>query len=192
MRRTVRRRAQPAASGPRAERGGQRTAAGRADERHRREHAPSAGGRFAKFRGLRRRHLARPMVSGPHRDSHSGLRGRLAGRILRGRVQRVRGEQAQAARRRPAAPRQVPQADGRLSPAKRDRRSDVCRTVTSRRKSARRARTEDVSAETIARRRDGTPARRIVSGNGKKHCGSFPLRSTGQKPPNRPNARRHR
>ncbi len=192
MRRTVRRRTPPAASGPRTEGGGQRTAAGRADERHRREHAPSAGGRFAKFRGLRRRHLARPMVSGPHRDSHSGLRGRLAGRILRGRVRRVAENKRKRLGDDQPAPRRVPQADGRLSPAKRDRRSDVCRTVTSRRKSARRARTEDVSAETIARRRDGTPARRIASGNGKKHCGSFPLRSTGQKPPNRPNARRHR
>ena len=45
VRHAVGRRAQPPAPGPRPEGGGQRAAAGRADQRHRREHAAGAGGR---------------------------------------------------------------------------------------------------------------------------------------------------
>ena len=68
--------------------------------------------RCSNFAGLRRRHQPRPLVPRPHRHAHPGLRGRLAGRVVRGQLPGLRGRsEAPAGRgRRSAAPAQVPEA----------------------------------------------------------------------------------
>ena len=105
----LRRRTQPGASGPDAEIGGQCPAAGRADQRPRREHPAGAGGGARRFRRLRGRHQPRPVVPRPHRHPHPGLRGRKQRRLVRGQLLGLRGRPAQAARGRgrSAAPDQI-------------------------------------------------------------------------------------
>ncbi len=65
------------------------------------------------FPGLRGGDQPRPLVPGPHRNAHPGLRRRLAGAVLRGQLQRVRGVPSPRAgsRRLPAAPHQVQAPD---------------------------------------------------------------------------------
>ena len=65
-------------------------AARRADERPRRGHAAGAGGSDPELRRLRRRDQPRPLVPGPRRDAHPGLRGRGQGGLVRGQLPRVR------------------------------------------------------------------------------------------------------
>ena len=62
-----------------------------------RKHAAGPGRSPGKFRRLRRHHLARPLVPGSHRHAHSRLRGRLAGLLVRGQLQRLRRKQEGAA-----------------------------------------------------------------------------------------------
>ena len=68
-----------------------------------------AGGRTARVRGLRRRHLARPLVPRPHRHAHPRVRRRLAGDVVRGQLGGVRrvGEGDTRRGRARAAPDQV-------------------------------------------------------------------------------------
>ncbi len=98
-----------------------RAAAGRADQRHRRQYAPCAGGGSRKLRGLRRGDLPRPLVPRPYRHAHPLLRGRLEGGLLRGIVQRVRGVEEGAGRRYDAPPREIPQTDRRVVRTKIDK-----------------------------------------------------------------------
>ena len=92
VRRALRRRTQPPASGHRAEAGGQCPASGRAHQRHRREHAARPGGGPGGLRRLRRRHQPRPLVPRPHLHAHPGLRGRGPCVLFRGQLQRLRGQ----------------------------------------------------------------------------------------------------
>jgi sulfate-transporting ATPase len=71
-----RRRAEPRPPGPDDEDGRQRPAAGRADQRLRRERHPGAGGGAGELRRLRDRDQPRPLVPGPAGHAHPGLRGR--------------------------------------------------------------------------------------------------------------------
>ena len=54
---------------------GQCPPARRAHQRRGRKHHPGPGGRYRELRRLRRGHLSRPLVPGPHRDPHPRLRG---------------------------------------------------------------------------------------------------------------------
>ena len=116
----LRRRAQPRAPRQDAEGGLQRPPPRRADQRPRRRHAPLPRGRPRGLRRLRGGDQPRPVVPRPHRHPHPRLRGRQPGAVVRGQLHRVRGVEAQGARRRgrPAPPHQVqaaaPLADGRL------------------------------------------------------------------------------
>ncbi len=69
------------------------------------------------FAGLRRRDHARSLVPRPRRDAHPGVRGRLAGDVVRGRLRRVRRLGARDARPRGAraAPHQVQAARAGLT-----------------------------------------------------------------------------
>ena len=71
-----------------------------------------------ELRRLRRGHQPRPLVPRPHRHPHPRLRGRLAGALVRGQLQRLRGRPPQAPRRRrrPAPPHQVQAPRPRLTP----------------------------------------------------------------------------
>ena len=63
-----------------------------------------------RLRRLRRRDQPRSLVPRPHRHPHPRLRGRLAGALVRGQLQRVRGDwvtETKRRRRRPAPPHQV-------------------------------------------------------------------------------------
>ena len=100
VRHAVGRRTQPPAPGAGAQGGGQRAAAGRADQRHRRQYAACVGGGPRELRGLCRGDLARPLVPRPYRHAHPLVRGRLEGGLLRGFVQRIRGVEEGAGRRR--------------------------------------------------------------------------------------------
>ena len=59
-------------------------AARRADERSRRRYAASARGSAGRFSGMRRRDLARSVVSRSYRDAHPRVRGELRDRVVRG------------------------------------------------------------------------------------------------------------
>ena len=74
----VGRRARPAAPGGDAAARRQRAAAGRAVERPRRRNAARAGGCAARVRRQRARDLPRPLVPGPDRHAHPGVRRRFA------------------------------------------------------------------------------------------------------------------
>ncbi len=123
--RALRRRAQPAEPRADAEDGRQHAAARRAHQRPGRRDAPVARGRAAGVPGLRRHHLPRPVVPGPHGHPHPGLGGRRHRRgqvvLVRGELRVLRGQQGRAARRRggPSAPRHPPQAHPRLTPVRR-------------------------------------------------------------------------
>ena len=111
MRHALGRRAQSPAPGPRPEGGGQRAAAGRTDQRHRRQHAAGAGGRSRKFRRMRRGHFARPLVPRPYRHAHPLVRGRLEGGLLRRLLLGVRGVEEGPGRRHAAPPGEVQKTD---------------------------------------------------------------------------------
>ena len=85
------------------------------------------------FPGLRRRHLARPLVPRPHRDSYPRLRGRQRGRLVRGQLPGVRGgpPPPQGRARRPAAPVAL-QAAARLRYAAWRSYIDSCGTTAPR------------------------------------------------------------
>ena len=106
--------AQPGAPGQAAPGRRQRPAPRRAHERPRRGHAARAGGRPGVVPRLRRGHQPRPLVPGPDRDPHPGLRGRQPGALVRGQRQRLRGLPPQGAGDggRPAAPDPVQAARG--------------------------------------------------------------------------------
>ncbi len=74
-----------------------------------------------RFRGLRRHHRPRPLVSRSHRDAHSRVRGRQQGHLVRGKLPGLRRGQEEAARARRAAAQahQVPAAGAHLKPAPR-------------------------------------------------------------------------
>ena len=71
----------------------------------------------ARLPGLRGDHLPRSLVPGPRGDARARLRGRLAGRLVRGQLRGLRGAPARAARRRgrPAAPHLLQEAHARRS-----------------------------------------------------------------------------
>ncbi len=84
--------------------GRQRPAPRRADQRPRRRHAARARGGPRVVSRLRRRHQPRPLVPGPDRDPHPGLRGRQPGPLVRGQRQRLRGATAtRSSARRPTS-----------------------------------------------------------------------------------------
>ena len=80
-----------------------------------------ARGRAARLPGLRRGHLARPVVPRPGRDPHPRVGGRRRGPgqvvLVRGQLRGLRGEQGRAPRRRgrPPAPGHPPPAHPRLT-----------------------------------------------------------------------------
>ena len=113
----LRRRTQPRASGQAAQVRRQRDPARRADQRSRRRHTPGTRGRAARLRRLCPGHQPRPLVPRPHLHPHAGVRGQLAGDLVRGQLPGLRSRPAQASghRRRPAAPDQVQAAQGGLS-----------------------------------------------------------------------------
>ena len=120
-RRPVRRRAQPAQPGAHAQAGRQPAAARRTDQRPGRRDPRQPGERAARVPGLRRRDQPRPVVPGPGRDAHPGLRGRRRGPgqvvLVRGQLRVLREEQGRAARPGggPPAPGDLPQAHPRLT-----------------------------------------------------------------------------
>ena len=87
----------------------------RADQRPRRRDAARARGSAAGVSRLRARDVARPLVPRPHRHPRARLRGRLARRVVRGQLHRVR-KGPQAAQGRPGRPAPDPvQAHRRLA-----------------------------------------------------------------------------
>jgi hypothetical protein len=80
----------------------QPAAARRADQRPRRRHAARARGRLLELCRLRRGHQPRPVVPGPHRDAHAGLRGRQPGGVVRGKLPGLRAD-----RKRRLGPRRI-------------------------------------------------------------------------------------
>ena len=90
-RQALRRRAQPRAPRQAAAQRRQPAAAGRAHQRPRRRHAARAGERAAGIPRLRGGDLPRPLVPEPCRHPRAGLRGRLAGDVVRGQLRRLRG-----------------------------------------------------------------------------------------------------
>ncbi len=68
---------------------------------------------LAELRGLRGGDQPRPLVPGPHRHAHAGVRGREPGGVVRGQLSGLRGRSPQAAGRRGGSPPsdQVPEAD---------------------------------------------------------------------------------
>ena len=78
----------------------------------------SPGGCAAELRGLRGGHQPRPLVPGPHRHAHPGVRGRQPGVLLRGQLPGLRGgqEEAPGARGAGAAPHPLPSAHQELRP----------------------------------------------------------------------------
>ncbi len=73
-----------------AAQGLQPAAARRADQRPRRRHPARARRCPARFCRLRRGHQPRSLVPRPHRHAHPGLRGRLAGDLVRGQLPGLR------------------------------------------------------------------------------------------------------
>ena len=69
------------------------------------------------FAGLRGGHLPRSLVPGSHRHPRAGLRGRLAGHVVRGQLRGLRGAPPRAARRRgrPPAPHHLQEAHADLA-----------------------------------------------------------------------------
>ena len=94
----------------------QPAAARRADQRPGHRHAARARGGAAGVRRLRGGRLPRSLVPGPHRHPRAGLRGRLAGALVRGQLRGLRELPPRAARRRgrPAAPHHLQEARPQL------------------------------------------------------------------------------
>ena len=109
VRRAERRRAQPPAAGTGSEARGQRAAARRAHQRHRREHPARTRGSTRRFCRVRGNHQSRPLVPGPCLHPHPGLRGELQRLFLRRVLLRLRGAQAQAPWKDRAHTHTVPQ-----------------------------------------------------------------------------------
>ena len=97
-RRAVRRRAQPRAPGEAPAPRRQHAAARRADQRPRRRHAARARGGAARVPRLRGGDLPRSLVPRPRRDARARVRGRFAGRLVRGQLRGLRGAPPRAAR----------------------------------------------------------------------------------------------
>ena len=121
--RPLRRRAQPGAPGQGAQERRQHAAAGRAHQRPRRRHP--AGSRVGprRLRRLCGDHQPRPLVPRSGRHARAGLRGRLAGALVRGQLHRVRGlPEEGVGPRRPAheGPLQAPDPDLTFSRAGRE------------------------------------------------------------------------
>ena len=109
----VGRRAEPRAPGQAAAARIEPAPARRADQRPRRGHAAGARGSAGELRGLRGGDQPRPLVPGPHRHAHAGVRGREPGGVVRGQLSGLRGRSPQAAGCRGGSPPsdQVPEAD---------------------------------------------------------------------------------
>src|SRR5690606_26513364 len=99
--------------------GRQRAAARRALQPPGRGNPARARGCVAGIPGQRVRDLARPLVPGPHRHPHPGLRGRLARGVLPGQLPRVRGRQEAPPGRRRGS--QAPALQGAQVTASRSR-----------------------------------------------------------------------
>ena len=101
--------------------GRQRPAARRADQRPRRRHPAGPGGRRGGLRRLCGHHQPRSLVPRSRGHPHPGLRGRLAGPLVRGQLHRLRRvPKARARRRRHAPP--AHQVQARLPPLTRHTR----------------------------------------------------------------------
>src|SRR5690606_36315727 len=117
-RRSFRRGTEPCPPGEAAPLGREPPAARRADQRPRRGHPPCPGRGAARVRGLRGRHLPRPVVPGPCRHAYPRLRRQLGGRLVRGQPRGLRGRPPPTARRRgrPTPPHHLQEAHPGLIP----------------------------------------------------------------------------